>query len=51
MNPGWWLLIGLVAGFLVGFRAGLWWFPMLLGRIETWALRTRIGQYRRRGRR
>ena len=43
-------LVGLVVGLYVGWNLAAWWFPMLMGRIETWALRGRIGQYKRRRR-
>jgi hypothetical protein len=45
------LLIGVAIGLLIGFRAGTLWFPVLMGRIETWAIRGRVGQYKRRRRR
>lgn len=52
MSQGWIVfLVGLGVGLVIGFRTGVWWFPALMGRIETWALRGRIGQYKRRRRR
>lgn len=42
------LLIGLVVGIVAGFRVGTWYLPAMLGKIEAWALRGRIKQYRRR---
>jgi uncharacterized membrane-anchored protein YhcB (DUF1043 family) len=42
------LLIGLVVGIIAGFRLGTWYLPAMLGKIEAWALRGRIKQYRRR---
>ena len=42
------LLVGLVVGIAAGFRLGTWYLPALLGKIEAWALRGRIKQYRRR---
>ena len=42
------LLAGLVVGIAAGFRLGTWYLPAMLGKIEAWALRGRIKQYRRR---
>jgi hypothetical protein len=43
-------IVGLVAGFAVGWRAGVHWVPVVLGRIATLALREDIRKYRRRRR-
>ena len=42
------LLVGLVLGIVVGFQLGTWYLPALLGRIEAWAIRGRVRNYRRR---
>ena len=41
-------LVGLAVGLGVGFRFGTWYLPAMLGKIEAWALRGRIKQYRKR---
>jgi hypothetical protein len=42
------LLVGLAVGIIAGFRLGTWYLPAMLGKIEAWALRGRIKQYRKR---
>ena len=44
------ILACLAAGFLAGWRAGVWWVPLVLGKIHTLATRGNLRDYRRRRR-